>query len=323
MVNHNDLVSIIVPVYGTEDYLPACIESICNQSYPNIQIILVDDQSPDRCPDICDTYAQKDSRITVIHQKNTGVSGARNAGIRYATGAYLMFVDSDDVLYPDAVRIMLDDAFKYGADIVWAPQKKKWKSISDNNCDVEAYHVYRREEALLLSLKGAYNINAVWGKLFRASFIKGILFEEGKNINEDGFFTFQCYLRQPIFIRHNVEVYQYNTRADSSSRQVFSDKYLSMLHFCDRKKELIESNYPQYSEQANNMEVRTNLQMLDLLCRTTDRKYIPLQKQCIWTVRKLFIYHKPINRHHRLLAWIAASGLYPLYKWAVRMKYYR
>lgn len=319
MTDSDILVSIIVPVYGTEAYLPACIESICNQTYKNIQIILVDDQSPDSCPEICDEYAQRDSRILVIHQKNTGVSGARNTGLNYALGVYIMFVDSDDELIPDAVEILVQDAQKYGADIVWAPQKQAGKKSYEEG----VYTAYRNMEPLLLSFNGAYNINAVWGKLFRTEFIENLLFEEGKNINEDGFFMFQCYMRQPVFLRHNVPVYQYNTRPGSSSRQAFSDKYLAMLYFCDRKRELVEANCPQYMEQARNMEVRTNLQMLDLLCKTTEKKYKPLQRQCVKTVRKLCAYHKPINKHHRMLSWITTFGLYPLYKRLVRLKYYR
>ena len=321
MANRDALVSIIVPVYGTETYLPACIDSLCKQSYPNIQIILVDDQSPDGCPEICDRYAKEDSRIIVIHQKNTGVSGARNAGLRQATGDYIMFVDSDDELLPEAAEILLRDAGKYGADIVWAPQKP----IGGNRSAYEegTYIVYRETESLLLSLKGVHNTNAVWGKLFKAGFITGISFEEGKNINEDGFFMFQCYMRQPVFLRHNVPVYRYNTRPGSSSRQTFTDKYLSMLYFCERKKELIAAHYPQYTEQAYNMEVRTNIQMLDLLCRTTDKKYLALQRQCVNAVRRLYRYHKPINDHHKMLARVAAYRLYPLYKMVIRLRYRR
>lgn len=319
MKSNDALVSVIVPVYGTETYLPACIESICGQSYKNIQIILVDDQSPDRCPEICDDYGRKDPRILVIHQKNTGVSGARNAGMDRAAGEYILFVDSDDELYPEAVETLVRDARDYGADIVWAPQKQIGK---DPGAHKEgAYTVYRDAESLLLSLEGAYNINSVCGKLFKSAFIEGLSFEEGKNINEDGFFMFQCYMRRPFFLRHNVAVYQYNTRPGSSSRQVFSDKYLSMLYFSDRKKELVAANCPQYMDQARNMEVRTNLQMLDLLCRTTDRKYRQLQRQCVDRVRRLYPYHIPINDHHKMLAWVVIHGLYPLYKLVYRHKY--
>lgn len=317
----NPLVSIIVPVYGTEAYLPACIDSIRNQSYQNLQIILVDDQSPDRCPEICDSYAQKDPRIQVIHQKNTGVSGARNTGLQHVTGEYILFVDSDDELFPNAVEILLRDAQGYSADIVWAPQMQS----SKNNSWYQkgAYTFYRGAESAILSLNGSYNVNAVWGKLFRAAFVTGLSFEEGRNINEDGFFMFRCYMRQPLLLQHNVAVYQYNIRPESASRRAFSEKYLDMLYFCERKKELIAEHCPQYTEQAHNMEVRTNLQLLDVLCRTVDRKYKPLEKQCVQTVRSLYRYHKPINDHHKLLARVVKYGLFPLYKWAVRMKYYR
>lgn len=321
MVNSNALVSIIVPVYGTEAYLPACIDSILNQSYQNLQIILVDDQSPDCCPEICDRYSEADSRIIVIHQKNKGVSGARNTGLQYATGEYILFVDSDDMLFPKAVEILVQDARGYNADIVWAPQKKQAKETDDY--DEGSYTVYRGTESLLLSLNGEHNINAVWGKLFRTESITGLSFEEGKHINEDGFFMFQCYLRQPLFLRHNVSVYRYSINPNSASRQRFSAKYLSMLYFCDRKKELVSRCYPQYMEQVHNMEVRTNLQMLDVLCRIGEQKNKTLEKQCIQTIRRLYHYHKPINKHHKLLAGIVKHGLYPVYKWAVRMKYYR
>lgn len=319
------LVSIIVPVYGTEAYLPACIESLCRQTYENIQIILVDDQSPDRCPEICDAYAEKDSRVIVIHQENKGVSGARNTGLCQADGDYILFVDSDDELYPDAVNILLEDAFAYHADMVWAPQKRvDKKGHADSTYEEGAYTVFGDDEPLLLSLNGAYNINAVWGKMFKADFIRGLCFEEGKNINEDGFFTFQCYLRKPTLVRHNASVYRYNTRADSCSRQTFSDKYLAVLYFCDKKKELLSgADYERYADAIHNMELRTYLQMLDLLCRSTDRRYKDLQRRCIQKVCELRAYHKPINPHHKQLEWIVCRGLYPLYKRAVWFKYYR
>lgn len=311
----NTLVSIIVPVYGTEAYLSTCIDSILNQSYKNIQIILVDDQSPDKCPEICDDYAKKDSRIIVIHQENKGVSGARNTGLLHATGEYIMFVDSDDELYHDSVRCLLYKANECESDIVWAPRE-------NNNYKEGESTVFEEEESLLLSLKGEYNTNAVWSKLFKKSIIKGITFEEGKNINEDGFFMFQCYLRKPKFIRYNVSVYKYNTRQDSCSRQQFTDKYFSMLYFCNRKKELIRSLYPQYMDQCFNMEVRTHLQFLDVLCRTNDKKYKDTHKESVKIIKKLYKYHKPINDHHKKLAWIVSHGLYPIYKKLVRLKYH-
>ncbi len=324
METYNPLVSIVVPIYNTETYLPACINSLCSQSYTHIQIILVDDQSPDSCPKICDSYERKDERIKVIHQKNKGVSGARNTGISHANGDFIMFVDSDDELFPNAVETLLKDSFEYNADIVSATSTtvdEKGKCFC--TCADGAVSILQGDTPLLLSLKGDCAMEAVWAKLFRTDFLKGIRFEESKNINEDIFFMFLCCVKKPIMVQHNVPVYKYNIRQDSCSRQVFSDKYLSMLYFLDRKREYTVAHFPQYVDQVNNMEVRTNLQLLDLMCSCTEKKYKELQRKCVQTVRKLRSYHEPINKHHRQLAWVVSRGLYPIYKMLVRMKYYR
>ena len=324
MMNLNVLVSVIVPVYGTEKFLPSCIESICRQTHSNLQIILVDDQSPDNCPKICDAYAQKDCRITVIHQQNKGVSGARNTGLRHATGDYIMFLDSDDELYPKAVEALLSDAQRYGADIVSAAQKiveTNGNIISDGrNQDCV---ILKNQKPLLLCLAGDENTVSACAKLFNKKFIQDIFFCEGKNIHEDGFFLFQCCLKEPIWVQHNIVVYQYNLRDNSNSRQRFSDKYLSMIYYFERKKELLVDYCYQYNVQIHNMEVRTRLQLLDVMCSTRDKKYDVLQKESVNIVRNLYQYHIPINNHHKKLAWIVAHGLYPIYKMLVRLKYYR
>lgn len=324
MTGYDALVSIIVPVYGTEAYLPACIESLRSQSYPHIEIILVDDQSPDTCPEICDQYAQMDDRIVVIHQENKGVSGARNTGMRHATGEYIMFVDSDDELLPDALHILLQDALEYRADVVSARATVVDKDgVSYPPHESDELSVWSGDQPLLMSLNGDQTTISVWGKIFKRSFVDQFLFETGKNINEDGFFMFQCYTQKPVLVQHDVAVYRYFYRAGSCSRQKFSEKYLSMLYFCERKKEILKVEFPQYIEQQNNMEVRTNLELLQIMCSNTDKKYKDVQRRCIKTVRKLYAYHKPVHSHHKRLAWIVAHGLYPLYKLAVRIKYYR
>lgn len=99
-------ISIIIPVYNVEDYLPKCLNSLIHQTYQNLEIILVDDGSPDKCGQICDWYARKDSRIHVIHKQNEGVARARNDGIEYASGDYISFVDSDDWMTRDAYEIL-------------------------------------------------------------------------------------------------------------------------------------------------------------------------------------------------------------------------
>lgn len=111
------LISVIVPVYKVEEYLPKCVDSIINQTYRNLEIILVDDGSPDGCGAICDRYAGQDSRVRVIHQENAGISGARNAGLDIMTGKYLTFVDSDDWLAPNAIEVLFGRLQQDGSDM--------------------------------------------------------------------------------------------------------------------------------------------------------------------------------------------------------------
>ena len=107
----NPMISVIVPIYNVEKYLARCVDSIVNQTYKNLEIILVDDGSPDRCPQMCDDYAEKDSRIKVIHKKNGGLSDARNAGMAVATGEYISFIDSDDWIETSMFELLLNNIF--------------------------------------------------------------------------------------------------------------------------------------------------------------------------------------------------------------------
>lgn len=113
-----DLVSIVIPVYKVEEYLERCIASTVGQTYQNIEIILIDDGSPDRCPEICDAWARKDSRITVVHQANGGVSSARNAGLKISSGSYVLQLDSDDYIAPNTVATLVSVAKESNADVV-------------------------------------------------------------------------------------------------------------------------------------------------------------------------------------------------------------
>ena len=124
-----DLISVIVPVYKVEPYLDKCVRSIVDQTYQNLEIILVDDGSPDRCGEICDAWAAKDSRIRVIHKENGGLSDARNAGMAVATGKYMGFVDSDDYIAPDMYRLLLEGGTV--AELRRAAEKVKADSLKN------------------------------------------------------------------------------------------------------------------------------------------------------------------------------------------------
>lgn len=118
MEDNKILLSVIVPVYKVESYLDRCVESIVGQSYRNLEIILVDDGSPDGCPEKCDDWAKRDNRIKVIHKQNAGLGFARNSGLDIATGEYVAFVDSDDYIENDMYRTLIDAACRHNADMV-------------------------------------------------------------------------------------------------------------------------------------------------------------------------------------------------------------
>ena len=153
-----NLVSVIIPVYNVEPYLNACIASVCAQTYRNIEIILVDDGSTDRSPEICDEWARRDKRICVIHQENRGVSSARNAGICQAHGKYISFVDSDDITQPN----LLDNTVPYldkGFDII-----SFGYNIVNQHGNVQSVHFPEKEYQLNTEEK---KVDFIVGTLFR------------------------------------------------------------------------------------------------------------------------------------------------------------
>ena len=128
-----ELVSMIIPVYGVEAYLGECLETVLNQTYKNLEIILIDDESPDRCPEICDQYAQKDERIKVIHQKNGGAANARNHGLDMATGEYICFIDSDDKIENNYVEKLLGAIKENKAEVVVCSFKQWYKDKTQDS----------------------------------------------------------------------------------------------------------------------------------------------------------------------------------------------
>lgn len=188
------LVSIIVPIYKVEPYLKRCVESLRKQSYENIEIILVDDGSPDSCPVICDEYAKQDSRIRVIHQENGGLSAARNAGIEAARGEYLSFVDSDDYVAEDFIESLYELLQESGAVIAQCRfayvHGEELSSEKNRN-----WTIYRGEslmEQLYAKEEWATYFVVAWNKLYRREVFQEIRYPVGR-IHEDEATTYQLF----------------------------------------------------------------------------------------------------------------------------------
>lgn len=183
MQMQEEIVSLVVPVYEVEVYLSRALDSVLAQTYAAWEMILVDDGSPDRCGEICDAYAARDSRIHVIHQKNGGLSAARNTGMRHCTGKYLMFLDSDDYLAPDALEFLVRRAEEGPYDIVMAGhyrvepdgstpnQSEMWEESTD-------FEKIRHD--ILLNVLP----NFAWGKLYRRTLWEGVSFPQGRLVED-------------------------------------------------------------------------------------------------------------------------------------------
>lgn len=201
-------ISVIVPVYKAERYLERCLDSLLAQTHRNLEILLIDDGSPDRSGAICDEYAARDSRVTVIHQENGGPSAARNAGLAHVSGEYVTFVDSDDYIDADYCEYLLSLSVKHGADIV------QCGALEEGSGGVR---VLGPENDILLpeglaSMKGrdwhAYG-NANWGKLYRREVIEAARFDTRCCIGEDLHFNFQALQRTKTIVLGSAARYHY------------------------------------------------------------------------------------------------------------------
>ena len=226
------LISVIVPVYRVEEYLERCVKSILSQTYKNLEVILVDDGSPDQCPAICDACAEKDARVKVIHQENKGLSGARNAGINAASGEYLAFVDSDDYVSPH----FIEELYQLLKDTGCAIGQCRFSYVKGEGLVEEgdsAFCIYRGE-SLMEQLYGpeekATCFVVAWNKLYRAELFKetGIRYPEGR-IHEDEATTYRLFHEAKKLAFLDRALYGYYTENGGSITSVFSAKRLQWL----------------------------------------------------------------------------------------------
>jgi len=233
------LVSVIVPVYNVDRYLGRCIKSIMQQSYRNLEIILVDDGSTDNSGTICDTFKETDDRIIVIHKENGGLSDARNAGIKMFTGEYVTFIDSDDYVSPDMISLMLTVLKQSSCQIVqceFVRGKDDTYKFTGNG----KYKVYNKRNAF----ENRDVHVCVCGKLYEKSLIKGRYFPIGK-INEDEYYTYKCVYESNRTAIMPDALYYYFQRSNSIMHK--KKTYLNMdildafderiKYFQDRKEE--------------------------------------------------------------------------------------
>lgn len=209
------LVSIIVPIYNVESYLRRCLDSIVNQTYTNLEIILVDDGSPDNCPQICDEYAAKDNRIVVIHRENGGLSDARNVGLDICKGEYISFVDSDDWVNERYIEALFNLTIKVDADIAIGEHEKIYNEQIYSSRIVEKKQILFPLEAIEVLFQRKYlSFILSWGKLYKKHLFDNVKFPKGR-FHEDEFTSFILFYNANKIAYTSEILYYYYQRTDS------------------------------------------------------------------------------------------------------------
>lgn len=250
---NDNLVSIIVPVYKVEKVLNRCISSLINQTYEQIEIILIDDGSPDNCPSICEDYSKINERVTVIHQTNKGPAAARNAGIRAANGRYYMFVDSDDFIHEDAVLHMKKKLEAYSADIIISGF---CEFVTEEEIDRVDYvndsKVICMSPSECLSYMFIENekICTPWAKLYDRKVFDGISYPEDMTFGEDMFVAHRLFSRAKKIILDEAILYYYCQNGASLVRSSYNEKKFGRIEATKEWLAFTEERYPQIVDEA-------------------------------------------------------------------------
>lgn len=217
-------ISIIVPIYNIEKYLPRCLDSILAQTYKNLEVILVDDGSVDNSGMIADKYARNDQRIIVIHQVNKGVSAARNAGLDLVTGDYIGFVDGDDYIEPDMYEILMQIIDEQQVDIAHCGYQMVYPSRIDYYYNTREKQKMNREEGVFELLKGRKIEPGLWNKLYKAELFKEIRLPVGIAETEDLLCNFELFCLAKSSFFYDVSKYHYMLRSGSATSEALSEK---------------------------------------------------------------------------------------------------
>ncbi len=266
----NDLISVVIPIYNVEKYLKRCIDSIIAQTYKNLEIILVDDGSPDTCPKICDDYAKKDERIIVIHKQNGGLSDARNYGIEAAKGHYISFVDSDDYVSKDYIKILYESLkaensdMAIGGHVVLYPNGKKINKYTGDE--------YREgPETILKRILYDDGIDlSACSKLYKKELFKDIRFPVGR-LYEDAATSFKLIDTANAISVASKPIYHYIIRENSISNDTFSNGKMDLIISTREMADYIKDKYPTLEKGCERRLMYAYLSTLTQLARDNKR----------------------------------------------------
>ncbi|MEG0230122.1 MAG: glycosyltransferase family 2 protein [Oscillospiraceae bacterium] len=314
-IEKQPLISVIVPVYNVEKYIHKCVSSIINQTYKNLEIILVDDGSPDNCGEICDEYAKKDCRIKVIHKKNGGLSDARNAGIDSSNGDYIAFVDSDDYISQDMYQQLIPLLLQNNADVVMF-------SVFDCYND-KVSRAYKKEDKVFICdgkecfkiiLQGELGAFA-WNRIYKKDLFNDIKFKVGK-ITEDAFFNAEVVQKINVAVINTKAYYYYVHRENSITTSNYSKKDLDTIEAYEFTFNIVKEKYPNLMKEAYFRYYWSNFIVLDKMLRNKNFKEIDEYRKIVKILKKNFwdIFTNDLFQNSRRISALALKINVKLYK---------
>ena len=262
----DDLISIIVPVYKVEKYLRRCVDSILAQMYRNIEVLLIDDGSPDGSGVICDEYAEKDARVRVFHKENGGVSSARNLGLREARGEYIGFVDADDYIDRKMYETLLHNLIMEHADIsVCSYYQEDSSGKFHKHWLKDEYLTITGDTQIECLISNKYYTCSCWDRLFNRNLLSGFQFDETVKVYEDLLFLYEVTKKSERTVFTSIPLYYYcNNDASSVARSPFDDRKMDIVKVSHFILEDIKRNKPVLTRIAQREFVRNNIMCASL-----------------------------------------------------------
>ena len=314
-------ISVIVPVYNVEQYLRQCLDSIINQTYRNLEIILVDDGSTDSSGIICDEYAQIDDRIKVIHKENGGLSSARNAGLDVCTsgGDFIAFVDSDDWLEPDMYEILHNKIIEYKSDIVNCGYYREYKKHREKVAIGED-SVYMGSDVVEKSYSSPYVCYAVWFKLYRKALFDAVRFPVGKNYEDMAIFFYTFEKAEKVLIISEC-LYHYRQRKSGIMAEKFSKKQLDIIYVCKEHLNYVGNKYPKSIDVAKKKLISCEKYILNaILISGSNNSHLVAELQHEIRINLKFILWTDLfGLYEKIIILLATSNLW-LYKKLLMIK---
>ena len=312
-----ELISVIVPIYNVERYIETCLESICNQSYRNLQIILVNDGSPDNSVDICMKYMKKDNRIELVNKENGGLASARNAGLEKVRGEYIVCVDSDDWIESDMIKTLFENIKKYNADLaVCSFYEENQKGTKKEYFD-EKVEVLSKEQALEKMIKPGKFYGFSWNKMYKRDILACQRYDESILKGEDSPFSCEYILKCNKIIYINSPLYHYRVDTVSISRSKFKNSKMTVLKSyagiiyelkkAGIKQSLVKMQQVQYANQLLSLIV--NIYKTDINGFKDEEKQILKEMK---QYKKIYLESNEIDKKHKISYWIAINFKYLL-----------